>query len=90
MRIRTFWMMSGMLAMGAAGAAAAMAPASGTIVLHATATFSNGSSADRLYEVKSDADSDGDAQGRIAEFVRIGSGSKYYFEPIGMNDSIPE
>jgi len=60
MRIMTFSMMSAALALGAAGPAAAMSPASGTIVLHATATFSDGSSADRLYEVKSDADSDGD------------------------------
>ncbi len=53
-------MLSAVLAVGAAGAAAAMSPASGTIVLRATATYSDGTSADRLYEVKSDADSDGD------------------------------
>ena len=60
MRYTRFAMLSGALAVGAAGAAAAMAPASGTIVMRATATFSDGTSADRLYQVTSDADSDGD------------------------------
>ena len=59
MRISTTLRAGAGLAFWAAGAAAAMA-ASGTIVLRATATFSDGTSADRLYEVKSDADSDGD------------------------------
>ena len=60
MQFTTFAMFTGVLTVGAAGAAAAMSPASGTIVLQATATFSDGTSADRLYEVTSDADSDGD------------------------------
>ena len=60
MRYTRCAMLSGALAVGAAGAAAAMAPASGTIVMRATATFSDGTSADRLYQVTSDADSDGD------------------------------
>ena len=60
MRYTRFAMLGGALAVGAAGAAAAMSPASGTIVMRATATFSDGTSADRLYEVSSDADSDGD------------------------------
>ena len=53
-------MVCGALAMGAAGPASGLAPASGTITLQATATFSDGTTADRLYEVSSDADSDGD------------------------------
>ena len=60
MRYTRFAMLGGALAGGAARAAAAMAPASGTIVMRATATFSDGTSADRLYEVTSDDDSDGD------------------------------
>ena len=60
MRYTRFAMLGGALAVGAAGAAAAMSPASGTIVMRATATFSDGTSADRLYQVTSDADSDGD------------------------------
>ena len=48
------------LATGAAGPVSAMAAASGTIVLQATATFSDGTSADRLYAVVSAADLDGD------------------------------
>ena len=60
MRFITFAGFYGVLAVGAAGAAAAMSPASGTIELRATATFSDGTTADRLYAVKSDADSDGD------------------------------
>ena len=63
MRFITFAGFYGVLAVGAAGAAAAMSPASGTIELRATATFSDGSSADRLYKVRSDADSDGDGVG---------------------------
>ncbi len=60
MQFTTFAIFTGVLAVGAAGAAAAMSPASGTIVMRATATFSDGTSADRLYQVTSDADSDGD------------------------------
>ena len=63
MRFITFAAFYTVLAVGAAGAAAAMSPASGTIELRATATFSDGSSADRLYKVRSDADSDGDGVG---------------------------
>ena len=58
MRSLTLSMMCAALAMGAAGAADAAA--SGTIVLQATATFSDGTSADRLYAVVSAADVDGD------------------------------
>ena len=58
MRFLTFATFAAVLAVGTS--AGAMAPASGTIVLRATATFSDGTSADRLYEVTSDADSDGD------------------------------
>ena len=60
MQFTTFAMFTGVLAVGAVGAASAMSPASGTIVLQATATYSDGTSADRLYQVSSDADSDGD------------------------------
>lgn len=63
MRIMTFSMMSAALALGMAGPAGAMSPASGTIELRATATFSDGTSADRLYQVRLDADSDGDGIG---------------------------
>lgn len=58
MRILTLSMMSAALATGAAGPVSAMA--SGTIVLQATATFSDGTTADRLYAVVSAADVDGD------------------------------
>ena len=57
MRFGTFAIFTGVLAVGAAGSAMA---ASGTIELRATATFSDGTTADRLYRVRSDADSDGD------------------------------
>ena len=60
MRFMTFAIFYGVLAVGAAGSAMA---ASGTIELRATATFSDGTSADRLYRVRSDADSDGDGVG---------------------------
>ena len=63
MRTLTLKMMSAVLAYGVAGAAAAMAPASGTIKYRATATYSDGTSADRLYAVALDADSDGDGIG---------------------------
>ncbi|MEO6112837.1 MAG: hypothetical protein ABIP07_00100 [Sphingomicrobium sp.] len=46
-----------------AGPASGLAPASGTIEYRATATYSDGSSADRLYAVRLDADSDGDGIG---------------------------
>jgi len=46
------------------GATAALAePVSGTIIFRATATFSDGSTTDRLYKVALDADSDGDGHG---------------------------
>lgn len=60
MRTVTLSVVGAVVAASVAGAAAALAPASGTIVLRATATYSDGTSADRLYEVTSDADSDGD------------------------------
>ena len=63
MRTLTLKMMSAVLALGVAGVAAAMAPASGTIKYRATATYSDGTSADRLYAVALDADSDGDGIG---------------------------
>lgn len=62
MRFMTLAIFYGVLAVGAAGGSAAMA-ASGTIELRATATFSDGTSADRLYRVRSDEDSDGDGIG---------------------------
>ena len=58
MRILTLSMMCAALATGAAGPVSAAA--SGTIVLQATATFSDGTTADRLYAVVSPADLDGD------------------------------
>ena len=60
MRFMTFAIFYGVLAVGAAGSAMA---ASGTIELRATATFSDGTTADRLYRVRSDEDSDGDGLG---------------------------
>ena len=68
MRLITFAALYRVVAVGAVGAliagpAGAIEPASGTIVLHATATFSDGTSADRLVKVRSDADSDGDGVG---------------------------
>lgn len=60
MRTLTLSLMGAVVAASVAGTAAALAPASGTIVLRATATFSDGTSADRLFEVSSDTDSDGD------------------------------
>ena len=62
MRFMTLAIFYGVLAVGAAGGGAAMA-ASGTIELRATATFSDGTTADRLYRVRSDEDSDGDGLG---------------------------
>lgn len=62
MRFGTFAIFYSVLAVGGLMSSAAMA-ASGTIELRATATFSDGTSADRLYRVRSDEDSDGDGVG---------------------------
>ena len=88
MRSLTFLMMSAALAMGAAGAADAAA--SGTIVLHATATFSDGTSADRLYAVVSPADLDGDGvmdQGWLRVACTQGAMSAVYYAVASPRDS---
>ena len=90
MRTVTFAMMSAALATGLAGPASGQAPASGTIVLHATATFSDGTSADRLYAVVSPADLDGDGvmdQGWLRVACKQGSMSAVYYAAASPRDS---
>ena len=88
MRSLTFLMVSAALATGAAGPAGAAA--SGTIVLQATATFSDGTSADRLYAVVSAADLDGDGvmdQGWLRVACKQGSMSAVYYAAASPRDS---
>ena len=70
-------------ATAAVGAAASPGASSGTVQYRATATFSDGSSADRLYSVRLDADSDGDGIGDEAWLrVRCDGGAAaavYYY-----------
>ena len=89
MRILTLSMMSAALATGAAGPVSAMA-ASGTIVLQATATFSDGTSADRLYAVVSAADVDGDGvmdQGWLRVACTQGAMSAVYYAVASPRDA---
>ena len=88
MRSLTFLMASAALATGAAGPAGAAA--SGTIVLQATATFSDGTTADRLYAVVSAADLDGDGvmdQGWLRVACKQGSMSAVYYAAASPRDS---
>ena len=88
MRSLTFLMASAALATGAAGPAGAAA--SGTIVLQATATFSDGTSADRLYAVVSAADLDGDGvmdQGWLRVACNQGAMSAVYYAVASPRDS---
>ena len=88
MRILTLAMMSAALATGAAGPADAAA--SGTIVLQATATFSDGTTADRLYAVVSAADLDGDGvmdQGWLRVACKQGAMSAVYYAAASPRDS---
>lgn len=78
MRNMTFACVSAALLIGMA-APALGSPASGTVMMRATATYNDGSSADRLYRV-SPADLDGDGWLRVRCDDGVATAAYYYHE----------